>query len=295
MNNKHYNILGVLDQSVSPLELEMALQTALQSAFTEHEFYLDYQAQCNINGTLLGAEALVRWRHPQQGMLLPYEFLDSLERFGLMHALNLWIADNVCQLLQRVHREISPDLILSFNLPLAQLYTTEFTEQIGNVLQRYSIPANRLVIELLGDNDLFSDPLIMTELHKLRALGCGLSVDHFGDNYQLLSLIADLPLTQIKIPGELIHAMQNPDACLLVEHLILIANALNMNVIAEHVETEEQFKALAALGCPALQGYYLFSPMNEKNFFIVCKQLTEIRRSYNNVERGELSPVDYKR
>lgn len=295
MNNKHYNILGVLDQSVSPLELEMALQTALQSAFTEHEFYLDYQAQCNINGTLLGAEALVRWRHPQQGTLLPYEFLDSLERFGLMHALNLWIADNVCQLLQRVHREISPDLILSFNLPLAQLYTTEFTEQIGNVLQRYSIPADRLVIELLGDNDLFSDPLIMTELHKLRTLGCGLSVDHFGDNYQLLSLIADLPLTQIKIPGELIHAMQNPDACLLVEHLILIANALNMNVIAEHVETEEQFKALAALGCPALQGYYLFSPMNEKNFFIVCKQLTEIHRSYNNVERGELSPVDYKR
>ncbi len=68
-----------------------------------------------------------------------------------------------------------------------------------------------------------------------------------------------------------------------------------MNVIAEHVETEEQFKALEALGCPALQGYYLFSPMNEKNFFIVCKQLTEIRRSYNNVERGELSPVDYKR
>lgn len=295
MNNKHYNVLGMPAPNVSPLELEIALQAALQSAFTEHEFYLDYQPQCNIKGTLLGAEALVRWHHPQQGILQPSDFLDSLERFGLMQTLNLWLIDQVCQLLQHLHQAVSSDLALSFNLPLAQLYTQGFIDQLAVYIERYAIPADKLVIELLGNNELFSDEIILAELERLRALGVGLSIDHFGENYQLLALLKDLPLTQIKIPGELIQALAKPEASQLVEHLILIAKALNMNIVAEHVETAEQFKQLEELGCPALQGFYLFSPMSEKKFLIVSKRLTEIRRSYTDVDKEAFCPIDNKR
>jgi EAL domain-containing protein (putative c-di-GMP-specific phosphodiesterase class I) len=240
----------------------------LHRAVEDNQFELFYQPQVRItDGEVVGAEALIRWKHPERGYLTPAHFLASLDGGPLAGAVGTWGIDTACAQVEKWHMAGATGLRMGVNLFAAQFMTRDLVDCIRHALERHKLPAQTLELEITENIILNRDDLILEPLQQLRAMGVCIAFDDFGTGYASLSLLKNYPLTRIKIDQTFISNMCNSrrDEATVAATLDLARN-YELEVIAEGVETNEQLEKLMQLRCDEAQGYLFGKPMPAAQF-----------------------------
>jgi diguanylate cyclase (GGDEF)-like protein len=239
------------------------LRTELAAAIEAEEFILHYQPAIELDtGHIVGAEALVRWRHPERGLLGPGDFIPQAESSGLIHELGRWILRDAC----RTAAGWPPSAagvraVVSVNLAAGQLLQPGFVAEVAGILAETGLPPGRLFLEVT-ESALVDFAPASAALHALRDLGIRLALDDFGTGYSALSYLAELPFDTVKIDRGFIATIgHGPRVDALLEGIVGLSRALDMSIVAEGVETEFQFERVRELGLDAAQGYLFARPM----------------------------------
>ncbi|HEV2827908.1 MAG TPA: EAL domain-containing protein [Pyrinomonadaceae bacterium] len=249
----------------SRASLEVAhLETDLMMAIEREQLLLYYQPIVSLeSGTLLGFEALVRWMHPQSGLISPTDFIPLAEESGLIIELGNWVLRKACLQLKSwreqfpFHRSLS----LSVNLSLKQLMQTDLVDQIMNIVQETDLDPRLLKLELTESIVMENVGAATVMLQQLRALGVEIGIDDFGTGYSSLSYLHRLPISSLKIDASFVKGMAaNDDNGEIIRTIVTLAKSLRMHVIAEGVETFEQLTKLRLLKCDAGQGFLFSKP-----------------------------------
>src|SRR6266568_1608317 len=231
----------------------------LRQAFERNEFVLYYQPQINIQtGTVTGVEALSRWQHPELGLVFPDNFISRIETLELMDKF-CWITAE--RALQEVKQFVGPDGFLprlAINISVSSLRDLKFPDIFMSLAKKYDFPSERIVLEIT-ESGLIEFSLALDVLTRLRMRNFQLSIDDFGTGYSMMKQLQNVPAIEVKIDKTFVMNMQaNHSDLVMVQKINEMRHTLDMEVIAEGVETEDQFNALRQRGCDGVQGY-LFS------------------------------------
>ncbi|HXE20604.1 MAG TPA: EAL domain-containing protein, partial [Castellaniella sp.] len=240
----------------------------LYRAVDNGELLLHYQPQVHIrDGSVVGAEALIRWQHPRLGLLTPGEFLSVLEGGPLAVTVGDWILDVACSQATRWRNAGMGDLRMGVNLFEAQFRAGDLPEKVMGVLARHRLPPQALELEITENIALDNEEAVLPSLRKLRDIGVGVAFDDFGTGYASLSLLKHYPLTRIKIDRSFVQqiAESRQDEAL-VRAIVDIARNFDLEVIAEGVETEAQRDILLQYDCMEAQGYLFGRPESADSF-----------------------------
>jgi len=240
----------------------------LHRAVAKGEFLLFYQPQINLaTGSLTGAEALLRWRHPQLGLLAPGVFLPSLEGGPLAGTVGSWVLNEACSQAAFWRRSGMHDFRIAVNLFSVQFREGDLAAEVAQTLARHGLPPEALELEITENIVLNSDDTVLETLQRLRAQGVGISFDDFGTGYASLSLLKTHPITRIKIDRSFVSGIleSNQDATV-VRAILDVARSFDLNTIAEGIETDEQRERLQAEHCEEGQGYLFGKPMAAQQF-----------------------------
>ncbi|MEE9129199.1 MAG: EAL domain-containing protein [Phycisphaerales bacterium] len=248
-------------QAMCRLELENDLRRAIEL----QQFRLFYQPIVSLlTGRISGFEALVRWDHPQRGIVCPADFIPVAEETGLILPIDRWVLSEACQQLRQWRQQLPSAEALSINVNLSKRNVAEggLVEEVGRVLRETGLPGASLRLEIT-ETVIMEDPEFVSQiLHELRALGVGLHMDDFGTGYSSLSYLHRFPFDVLKIDRAFVMTMQsNREYAAVVHAIITLAHNLNMKVTAEGIETPEQFAQILALDCDFGQGYLFSKPV----------------------------------
>lgn len=248
----------------SRLQLELDLRNALQ----EKQFCLFYQPLVNSRRTILGAEALLRWQSPHRGLVSPGDFIPVAEDSGLILPIGQWVLEQACdQLRQWDSRSSFADIQIAVNVSVHQFHQHDFVERVMNTLAVKQVDPSRLKLELTESVILNDVDAAIAKMQALRDRGVHFAMDDFGTGYSSLSYLTRLPLSQLKIDQSFIQGLGvNRGNEVVVQTIIGMAGSLGIEVIAEGVETEAQWRELEALGCRLFQGYYFARPQPIESF-----------------------------
>lgn len=244
-------------------EQRLQLTNGLRNALEHDQLEMHYQPKVDAKGAAVGAEALVRWHHPELGNIPPDRFIGLAEESGLIQSLGCWVLARACAELARLQREgVAFPGRMSVNVSAWQVAREDFVETIVSILERHATPPDRLTLEIT-ESVLLVDPVnSIARLAALRALGLKISIDDFGIGYSSLSQLNQLPLDEIKIDKSFVDRMLDSErAHQLVATIVSVARQFKLAVVAEGVETVEQNSALIALNCDGFQGYLHARPM----------------------------------
>lgn len=239
----------------------------LHRAVSDGEFVLFYQPQMRLrDNALVGAEALIRWEHPQQGLLSPAAFLPGLEGSPLAAAVGSWVLDEACAQTAFWHRHGAPDLRIGVNLFSVQLHVNDLVGEVLSVLDRHGLPPKALEIEVT-ENIVLDDERVVDVLRRLRAEGVGITFDDFGTGYASLSLLRKYPLDRLKIDRSFVQHMHESESdASVVRAIIEMARGFGLKTTAEGVERHTQRALLRAIGCDEGQGYLFGKPLPANAF-----------------------------
>jgi diguanylate cyclase (GGDEF)-like protein/PAS domain S-box-containing protein len=250
------------------LEDRAALEKDLHSAISENQFRLYYQMQVDHGGHVRGAEGLIRWLHPQRGLVSPVQFIPLAETTGLILLIGQWVLETAC--VQLKAWEANPhtrDLQLAVNVSARQFRQPHFVEQVQQTLGRHEIDPDRLKLELTESLVLDNINDTIVKMQALKQVGVHFSMDDFGTGNSSLAYLTQLPLDQLKIDQSFVRNISvKPNDAVIVQTIIGMANNLGMEVIAEGVETEEQRVFLEQHGCALCQGFLFGRPVPIKEF-----------------------------
>jgi diguanylate cyclase (GGDEF)-like protein/PAS domain S-box-containing protein len=275
------NTLRFFDPKMQAIVTERAaIEADLHQAVLKHQFVLYYQAQVSGQQVLIGAEALVRWQHPQRGLISPAEFIPAAEESGLILPLGQWVLETACaQLAAWAKSENSADsgmaaLTLAVNVSAKQFNQANFVEQVLAVLKRSGANPQRLKLELTESLLVSNIEDVSAKMNALKAEGIGFSLDDFGTGYSSLAYLKRLPLDQLKIDqGFVRDILDDPNDAAIAKMVIALADSMGLTVIAEGVETEPQRAFLAEQGCHHYQGYLCSRPLPVDEFAALAKRL----------------------
>lgn len=239
------------------------LEQAFGTALSERQFVLHYQPQIRLDShRVLGYEALVRWDHPEFGLLYPDRFIGLAERSGFIIELGWEVLRLACEELARWDAQ-GREARLAVNVSAMQLRQADFSTRLLAKLQLYGINPQRLELEITETTILDSEGTAVDHLHRLRAVGLGISLDDFGRGYAGFAHLQSLPLSKLKIDRSLIAPLSNSyDDSPIVSSTIILAKRLGLEVVAEGVETREQVVCLKLAGCDIAQGYHFSRPLS---------------------------------
>ncbi|HYW57124.1 MAG TPA: EAL domain-containing protein [Polaromonas sp.] len=240
-----------------------SLSSELRLGLRNQEFLLHYQPQVGRDGEMIGAEALIRWQHPERGLVFPDFFISQAEESGLIMPMGNWVLETAClQLARWAEHPRREALSISVNVSARQFRHPQFVEQVMNTIQKTGIHAHRLKLELT-ESLLASDmDVTIAKMSMLKDAGVTLSIDDFGMGYSALSYLKYLPIDQLKIDRTFIKdVLTDPNDAAIARTIVGLAQSLGLNVIAEGVETEAQREFLARHGCPNYQGYLFSKPL----------------------------------
>ncbi len=245
-------------------ELERDLRIALE----QRQFELYYQIQVDQYGHAIGAEALIRWNHPDKGLILPGQFIPVAEESDLILGIGEWVLEASCSQLAKWGRDAATaGLVLSVNVSSGQIQHPDFIEKLKGSITRHGIPIGNLKLEITEGMLLKDGESTIEVMKELNDIGLHLALDDFGTGYSSLSYLKRLPIDQIKIDQSFVRDMTTDPADLaLVRTIISMAYNLQMGLIAEGVETEDQLKLLANSGCTIFQGYLFGKPVPNMQF-----------------------------
>ena len=245
-------------------QLESAMRLGLQNK----EFTLHYQPQISCDEKLIGAEALVRWQHPERGLLSPSEFIPIAEESGLIIPLGYYILETAClQMVEWAKGYGLSDFTMSVNVSARQIRQTDFVKQVLATIQRAGLDAKMLKLELTESLLVENVEETILKMTELKTHGVGFSLDDFGTGYSSLSYLKRLPLDQLKLDKSFVRdVLVDPNDAAIAKMILALGKSLGLNVIAEGVETDEQRLFLLEHGCNAYQGYFFGRPMDTMKF-----------------------------
>ena len=250
------------------LESRAAMEVDLRQAIVQQQFSLYYQLQVDSKREIFGAEALLRWQHPERGLVPPMQFIPLAEETGLIIPIGSYVLETACnQLKEWKGDESTCKLQLAVNVSARQFRQADFVDQVCEVLLRTGANPNLLKLELTESLVMINVPEAIEKMYALRMLGVHFSMDDFGTGYSSLASLKLLPLSQLKIDQSFVRDITSEASdAVIVETIIAMANTLGLNVIAEGVETEAQLKRLRKCNCDAFQGYLFGKPIPLEEF-----------------------------
>lgn len=255
----------------------IALENDLRGAISACQFVVHYQPQVADDGRVVGAEALVRWQHPERGMVSPADFIPLAEETGLILPLGAWVLETVCRKLSAwASRGELAGLAVAVNVSVRQLRHPDFVAQVRAVLERSGANPQRLKLELTESMLAENVEDVIEKMLALRAIGVRFSLDDFGTGYSSLSYLKKLPLEQLKIDQSFVRdVLTDTNDASIATTIVTLAHGLGLGVIAEGVETEAQRDFLAAVGCRVYQGYYYSKPLSIAEFerFVLDREI----------------------
>lgn len=247
---------------------KMKLEHGMHKALENNEFMLYYQPKvCAKTGEVTGAEALIRWKHPEDGMIMPDQFISLAEESGLIVPIGEWVLRKACSQLKEWKDKGYSINRVSVNCSILQFQQVEMPELVNSVLQETGLNSDCLELEIT-ESMIMKDPeRIIGQLLKIRDIGVNVSIDDFGKGYSSLSALKDLPVTCLKIDKAFINNIpEDRNNVAVVEAIIKLAHNIGLIVVAEGVETLGNINALRAMKCDEFQGYYFGKPLPEDSF-----------------------------
>jgi diguanylate cyclase (GGDEF)-like protein/PAS domain S-box-containing protein len=255
------------EMNVQALE-HLMLETSLRRGLERDEFHLVYQPLLDLkDGRLVGMEALVRWQHPDLGLLLPGKFIPIAEETGMIIPLGDWVLAAACRQNRQWLDEGLPPLRVAVNLSARQFAQSNLARRVADILTDTGLPPNCLELELTESTIMSNAEATITILQELKAMGISLAIDDFGTGYSSLSYLKHFPIDRLKIDRSFVcDITTNPDDAAIADAIIAMAHSLKLKVTAEGVEKQEQLRYLAARHCDEMQGYILSYPINADEF-----------------------------
>ncbi|RUR41246.1 sensor domain-containing phosphodiesterase [Vreelandella populi] len=256
----------------------MVLRNDLQEAIEREEFALHYQPLIDREGNLAGVEALLRWEHPEKGFISPARFIPLAETTGQIIPISEWVLKRACLDMQLLNQQGLGAIRVAVNLSPLQFQRSSFLANLRQTLLMTGLPAEQLSLELTEGILMDNTEGAIDTLHALRSMNVGVSIDDFGTGYSSLSYLKHLPISTVKIDRSFINELNNSeDDAAIVQGIISMAHHLGLKVVAEGVETEEQYQRLMTYQCDFFQGYGLAKPMplEELETFVMdlsCKE-----------------------
>ena len=243
-------------------------KSKLKRSFERDELLVHYQPKYDLEtGEVFGAEALVRWELPERGMILPADFIPIAEETNLIIEIGEWVLDKVCEDFRYWQRSVSSPGRVSVNLSLKQLRQQNFVQRIRSILRSYEVSPTSLELEITETTLMENPARTIKLLDQLYALGLNLAIDDFGTGYSSLSAMQQFPISTLKIDKSFVrHVATNPDDATIVSTIVQMGRNLNMDVVAEGVETEDQLAFLQKLGCTYVQGLLFGDPMSSDSY-----------------------------
>lgn len=254
----------------------LQLETDLRKVTNGQEFSIHYQPLVSLgSGKIMGVEALVRWQHPKRGLIYPLEFIPLAEETGLITTIGLWVFREACHQLKRWKDVFSDDmtLMMSINLSSKQFTQPDLVDKISQVIKETGIEASHIKLELTESILMDDTTNAIDMLHQLKSLGLKLCIDDFGTGYSSLSYLHRFPIDTLKIDRSFISGaheeLESPE---IISTIVALAHTLNMDVIAEGIETHQQLDALRELECEYGQGYFFSRPVKHEIMEILLQQ-----------------------
>jgi EAL domain-containing protein (putative c-di-GMP-specific phosphodiesterase class I) len=245
----------------------MMLEGSLRNALQHDQFALFYQPLVDDRNRIVGMEALLRWHHPTLGMVSPFKFIPLAEETGAIIPIGKWVLHTACEQAKKCHKMSHTKFYVAVNLSIQQLREPDFVETIEQVLETTGLPPECLKLEVT-ESSIMEDPeQAIAKMKTLRAKGIHFSIDDFGTGYSSLSYLKRFPIDTLKIDQSFVmDATTNKDDQEIIKTIISMAQNLNLEIIAEGVETREQQTFLIRHGCHMMQGYYFGHPMPADKF-----------------------------
>ena len=255
-------------ESFERLEMESALRHAVE----KEEFILYYQPQVDVETQkIIGMEALVRWMHPDLGMVSPAKFIPVAEETGIITSLGEWVLYNACMQNKLWQEQGYDKITVSVNLSPMQVKQSEIIDIIGKIIETTDLAPEFLELEITEGVLMSHNNSILKRLEDIKSRGIKIAIDDFGTGYSSLSYLRKFPMDKLKIDQCFVREIPENDNGAIAKVVIGLAKSLNMKVIAEGVETEEQFEFLKENGCEEIQGYYFGKPLPPAEFEILLK------------------------
>lgn len=249
-------------------------ENALRSAIDQGEFQLYYQPKVDVlSGNIVGAEALIRWNHPERGMVSPGEFIPVAEESGLIGPIGAWVTREACRQNREWMEQGIKAVCISVNMAAPQFRARDIVMQVAAILAETELPPELLEIEiteglLIGDLDAIED-----KLHGFRELGLKIAIDDFGTGYSSLSYLSRFPITTLKIDRAFIHDLEsNKSTAEIARAIIGLSRGLELEVVAEGAETVEHINFLTEQGCGTVQGFFYSRPLPAEEFEVMLRR-----------------------
>ncbi|MGO4467734.1 putative bifunctional diguanylate cyclase/phosphodiesterase, partial [Pseudoduganella sp. RAF53_2] len=269
-NNYQFYTAAMNEQLGERLRIESALRTALE----RREFELHYQPQVDTeSGRIVGMEALIRWRHPEMGMVAPNRFIPLAEETGLILPVGSWVLRTACEQLRQWQCEGRENLRMAVNVSARQVAEPDFVQSVAAVLAETGLSPHCLELELTESTVMNDVEHAISVMHQLKKLGVKLAIDDFGTGYSSLAHLKRFEIDVLKIDQTFVRDLTvDPDDAAIVTTIIALAENLDLEVISEGVETEEQIAFLRQHGCQQMQGYFFSRPVPASAFITVLEE-----------------------
>ncbi|AZE60970.1 MULTISPECIES: putative bifunctional diguanylate cyclase/phosphodiesterase [Pseudomonas fluorescens group] len=255
---------------------QLQLLQDLRNALEHGQFRLYYQPKFDaVSGAAVGAEALLRWEHPQQGLLLPATFIALAEKTGLIIPIGEWVLNEACRQMSLWYAQGYESWRIAVNLSALQFCHAGLVNSVAAALERHQLPANSLTLEITETTAMSDADASMTVLQQLSDMGVDLSIDDFGTGYSSLMYLKRLPANELKIDRGFVRDLEHDsDDAAIVSAIVALGQALGLRIVAEGVETDVQQDFLTRLGCDSLQGYLLGHPLPADQFIADIQKAT---------------------
>lgn len=269
---------------------DQAIADSMETALAQEQFQIYLQPKYRINDeSLVGAEALVRWKHPEWGFQSPAEFIPLFEKNGFITKLDQFIWDKACAALREWDDKGYEPIAISVNVSRADIYNADIAKILTHTLKKYNLTTSRLHLEITESAYTENPKQIIDTVSQLRKLGFIIEMDDFGSGYSSLNMLNEMPIDILKLDMKFIQSeTAKPASQGILKFIINLARWMNLSVVAEGVETREQLERLDEIGCDYVQGYYFARPMP-------CSDFEMLLREYRaqEMERVEGEPLPY--